>query len=230
MRNGAGRKSHRSIRAIPERPSLSKFYIPASDSFDVKLLLSKGSEFGNYSYSIDGKNLGYFAGAAKLDPPWFDPQPADTIRLGTLYFPKDSHIIAFHCIGKDSASTGFLLDADLLLLTPVTKFSQTLDVSQDFEASPAQSPIVTIYPNPVSSGEINLGVNIFHGSGSGGRFDVIISDILGRKLLSRSDIRLGETASVDVHTFPSGNYLTEFIIHAPFGAKQKIRRMIQVRE
>jgi len=69
MRNGAGRKSHRSIRAIPERPSLSNSYIPASDSFDVKLLLSKGSEFGNYSYSIDGKNLGYFAGAAKLDPP-----------------------------------------------------------------------------------------------------------------------------------------------------------------
>jgi hypothetical protein len=179
-----------------------KFFIPVNDTFDVNLFLSKGSAFGNYIYSIDNIPYGLFNGSAKLDPPWFDPQPGDTLNIGTIYFAKDTHTITFHCTGKDSAATGFLLEADMMLLSPTTIMKSSVGMQHSLESSD-----IFIYPNPSATREIIIA----SGNSFFKKCDIFISDVLGRYLMSYNDVALDKSFHIDTHALSAGNYFVEFI-------------------
>jgi hypothetical protein len=218
-----------------------KFYMPVSDTFDLKLFLTIGPGFGTYSYQVDGKYFGTFKGYKILDPVWFTGAPSDTLRLGTVYFAKDTHTFVFTCLGKDSAATGYTLGADLLQLTPTTKMALPKGVftahKNDSTLSAIDSPDLTrpyiiLYPNPTCTGELTLGLDPQPGQISDWTIDFVLSDILGRRLRSKYGVPIGAGGALthfDVHSLPIGNYFAEFIIHS--GAKmQRISRMVQIRE
>ena len=203
-----------------------KFFMPVSDTFDVKLFLTNGSSYGRYSYAIDGKYFGVFKGYKILDPVWFTDAPSDTLSLGTVFFAKDTHMFVFTCLGKDSAATGYSLGADLLLLTPTTKMPLPKGVftahKNDSTLSAIDSPniidpYIILYPNPTGTGELTLGLDPLPGKIPDWTLDFVLSDILGRKLRSKYDVPIGAGGGLthfDVHSLPTGNYLAEFIIHS----------------
>jgi len=217
-----------------------KFFSTVSDTFDVKLALTKGVKYGIYSYSLDGNQLGIFNGYKFKD--WDDDlEPSDTMDLGKIFITRDTHMFFFTCLGKDTAAKEFRLGADLLLLTPTTKMALPKGVFTtppgDTTLSGIDSPGVldsylVLYPNPIGKGELTLGMNFPPGRTADGKLDIILSDIIGRKLLWQYDLPMtefGATTQFDVRRFPVGNYVAEFILHSG-GEIRRISRMLQIRE
>ncbi|MFI5264030.1 MAG: DUF2961 domain-containing protein [Candidatus Kapaibacterium sp.] len=201
-----------------------RFFIPVSDTFDVKLLLSKGAGYGNYQISIDGINKSIFHGAANRDQPWFDPYPADMIGMGSVFFAKDTHTISFHCIGRDSAATGFLLDADAMVLKPVTKFNSPHSAVKEQNVSNGQITL-DLFPEPVTNGNLNL---VIHSDENIGSADITIFDLLGRIAFSKNFSSVSENPiQLDLHSLRSGNYLVVSTMHLSSGI-QRISRIFQV--
>lgn len=214
-----------------------KFYVPVSDTFDVKLILTKGTQYARYNYSLDATNNGFFEGYKKFD--FGNPWPSDTINLGAVYFAKDTHTVVFTCIGKDTAAEEWRLGADLLLLTPTTLMPLPKGVftKNDTTLSGIDSPgvmdsYILLYPNPAGAGELMLGIKTPPSEIAGGRLDIDLSDIIGRKLQSKFDIpisRNGTLSHFDVHSLPSGNYVAEFTIRTATKVL-RMSRLVQIRE
>ncbi|MFI5263994.1 MAG: DUF2961 domain-containing protein, partial [Candidatus Kapaibacterium sp.] len=218
-----------------------KFYVPVSDTFYTRLFLTKGVKYGNFNYYIDGHYFGNLLGYSP-DPYYSDFEiPSDTLKLGTLYFPKDTHTVVFYCTGKDSAAQGFHVGADLLLLVPTTKMALPKGVftvpKGDSIKSLADSPgimnnYIIAYPNPSTEGTLTLGVKSPPGGIPDGKLDVTLSDVTGRKVLWQYGIPIGENGGLthfDIHALASGNYAAEFIIHSS-GTTANYIRMVQIRE
>lgn len=215
-----------------------KFYVPLNDTFDVRVVLTAGVKFGNFTYSVDGKYFGTFNGYAADSWDEYE-RPSDTLKLHTIFFTKDTHTIVFKCLGKDTAAKEYRLGADLLLLTPTTKMALPKGVfvtPKDTSLSGIDSPgvmnsYIILYPNPIGSGELTLGLDppeIL----PNGKLDIILTDIIGRRVRSEFNIPLGTNGAYthfDVYSLPTGNYLAEFIIHSG-AATQRVSRMVQIRE
>ncbi len=238
------RWSHQAIAVFeplrPKEMARFKFFTHVSDTFDVKLILTKGVKYGIFTYAIDGKTYGTFDGYKFKD--WDDDlEPSDTLKLGKIYFPKDTHTVVFTCIGKDSAAKEYHVGPDVLLLTPTTKMplpkgiiiipvnDSTLSV---IDGPGVMDSYVLLYPNPVGKGDLNLGMSSPSGSLPDGKIDIILSDMLGRRLRSQLDLPMtafGAVAHFDVRSLPIGNYVVEFILH--FGTEmRRISRLLQIRE
>jgi hypothetical protein len=212
-----------------------KFYVPANDTFKVLMLYANGPHYGKYTYSIDGKYIGTI-NCFSPDHDYSDAiHTSDTAFLPVMYFPKDTHTIVFSCIGKDTASTGYNMGADLLLLNPITKmplpkgvFSASGDKSIIDSPSQLNSSLVA-YPNPASD-KITLGMQFLPGI-TDGILDISLSDITGKILLTRSHIPFEPDAisTFDVHSLSTGNYVAEFTIHSG-SVSQQFTRLIQIRE
>lgn len=202
------------------------FFVPRTDTLDVKLFLTYGAQFGTYSYSLDGKLYGVFEGYKKFDPSR-DPEPSDTLHLGTIFFEKDTHKISFACLGRDTAASEYRLGADLLLLTPAA--SDANNAVSTYGNS--TFPNIILFPNPLSKGELIAGCAMNSGTPYSS-LEIIILDMNGKKVASKTNIPfLSNTAQTrfDVHTFSSGNYVAEFIIHSGL-VTQQISRLVQIRE
>ncbi|MDP4231053.1 MAG: DUF2961 domain-containing protein [Bacteroidota bacterium] len=213
-----------------------KFFVPVADTFAVKLFLTNGSQYAQYTYSLDGTHNGLFEGYKKFD--FGDPRPSDAIDLGVIYFAKDTHLIAFKCIGRDTAASDWRLGADLLQLTPTTIMPLPKGVfTNDMTLSGIDSPgvinsYIVLYPNPAGEGELVLGLRTPPEEIRNGKLDITLTDILGRVRQARSDISIGMNgvlSQFDTHGLPSGNYLAEFTIRAGT-VIQHFTRLVQIRQ
>ena len=239
----AGHWSHQEVALLestgPKHGVTFKIYTPVSDTFNVLLLYADGPKYGIYSIYIDGKYFGDVNGY-KYDS-WDDNVlTSDTLKLGTIYFPKDTHTVMFYCIGKDTGAKEYRLGADLLLLTPTTKMALPKGVfttaKNDSVKSLIDSPdvlnsYISVFPNPVDKGKITLGINFLSGI-IDGKLDIILTDILGRTLRSEIGIPIGVNGGqvqFDVHGLPTGNYVGEFLIHSG-STVQSLSRLVQIRE
>ncbi|HYM20963.1 MAG TPA: glycoside hydrolase family 172 protein [Candidatus Kapabacteria bacterium] len=205
-----------------------KFYVPVNDTFNVRLFLSSSASYGKYSYAIDGAQQNIYDGYAKLDPPWFDPQPLDTINIGPIFFAKDTHTFVFTCLGKDSASTGYKLGADVVILTPTTKMSLPKGVWKDHvDSTTGKNGIAVttdersapIFPNPVSNGVLSIDLSSFDSIPAGSEF--IVTDVLGRTILTQRIFRLTTTSLCELKLgdIPCGRYVLHFIANTVNGPR-----------
>lgn len=211
-----------------------KFYVPVSDTFDVRMFLTQGTHFARYSYSIDGGPASYFEGFKR--PSFGNPVPSDTIRIGTIYFEKDTHTVVFKCVGRDSAAEEWKLCADLLLLRPTTKLPLPKGVFVNdtilsgINSREAINSYISLYPNPVLAGDLTVRLVLPKNEIFDGSIDITISDILGRKVSEQLNIPMsfnGILTHFDVRSLVSGNYVAELTIHS--GSKlQRLTRMLVV--
>jgi hypothetical protein len=191
-----------------------KFFVPVKDTFDIKLILTNGSEYGIFSYSIDGENVGHFDGYKKFDLPWYDPNASDTISLGAKYFVKDTHIFTFKCLGKDTAAKKFLLGADVLVLTPTTKMPLPHGVWLDTVGEKngivarSSSANIRLFPNPVTSGMLYLDLPWLEPGKEYPSAQLIVTDVLGRTILSTfaSASEVQRPYLLKLGDIPSGRY------------------------
>jgi len=132
-------------------------------------------------------------------------------------------------VGRDTTATGFLLEADLLELTPVTKMLPHSGVSVGNPNTMRSDAEISLYPNPARTGV--LFVQITPGSGNA-KADVELVDVLGRVIAFESDVPIlqdGGLVKFDVHKFPAGNYIARVTIHSDTTV-QHLFRTVQIRE
>jgi hypothetical protein len=196
------------------------FSVPVSDTFDVKLVLSAGENLGNYTYSLDGKQYGVFNGYSISEV-----HPSQAIELGTVAFTKFDHTITFKCLGKDSAAKRFLLQPDVLILTPTTKMPAPSGIwlgdgggnSVSSNNDTGFSSGLLLYPNPVTDGMLHL--NLLFNATSTATIEIV--DLLGRTVFSGTgnanqgtlDLFIGNAA------ISSGNYVLNCTAMTPVGPR-----------
>jgi hypothetical protein len=203
-----------------------RFTIPANDTFDVRLFLTKGWQYGRYSYSLDDKKFGTFEGYSPPRPYLFELYPSDTIKLGTLALRAGEHSFSFVCEGKADSALAMFLGADLLLLTPTTTLpispGTILDTGiQTVTNLPNGDAIAQtfIYPNPASSQSTTIGMRIMRDSDINfSSFDITIFDPSGREILQKYNNRfeyLTARIDLDISKFLQGDYYVVFTLRTP---------------
>jgi hypothetical protein len=130
------------------------FYLSVSDTFDVRYLGSVGSQFGDFIFSIDGKQMGIIKGYRKPDVFWINVFPSDTMNLGIIPLDEGVHTFSIRCIGKDSNAVSYFCGPDVLQLRPTTVMPLTPGTIIDTVASSVQDIEddyrINIYPNPAT--------------------------------------------------------------------------------
>ncbi len=191
--------------------------VPKSDTFDLKLLLSRGKQFGSFDYLLDHTNLGVFTGFVVPEPDWRDMIPSDTLTLGTHYLSAGEHTFTFRCTGKADSAQGYFLGADVLLLKPTTILPLSPGTITDTTTSVSELPKVSlypyIYPNPVSTKGVVIGMTKDNlSSDSGAVCTIRIIDASGRtmfrSMLPFENFRAEE--HIKTETFAAGSYFVIF--------------------
>ncbi|HET9135764.1 MAG TPA: DUF2961 domain-containing protein [Candidatus Kapabacteria bacterium] len=191
------------------------FVIPVADTFALRMVLTNGDRYGIYSYSVDGRQLGFFDGFKQFYP-GYDPQASDTVLIDTQYLSSGSHTITFNCIAKDSAAIGYLLGADILFVQPVTKMplsKGTWDNTAEVRKKDTLIPIHPfLYPNPITGASFNLNLHAISATSA----MVKIIDQSGRTLSTM-------TVCDDQKKIPfdnsSGSYLLDCMAITPIGPR-----------
>ncbi len=127
------------------------FRVPLSDTFSVRLFMTKGSACGDYAYRIDdGPEHRYFGYIP--EEPYNDPLSSGEIALGTILLEKGEHTVSFRGIGKDPRSKGYDLAPDVLLCTPASTQPFSEQWWKDSARQVLSGMHILIMPNPVSNG------------------------------------------------------------------------------
>lgn len=168
------------------------FEVPYTDSFQVILSATKGQDYGNYMYSIDGKMMGEFSGY-HYDQ-YFDPLPFDTSGIFNLHFSQGVHSISFISNGKNSLAKKTIGGFDYMRLKPIS--SQNSVSIHSLE----QSIDLNIFPNP-SNNAVHLQLdNLKYVS------KVEFYDLLGRSYYPPYTLE-GNIATINVKNLPIGTYI-----------------------
>jgi len=188
-----------------------RFTVPVSDTFDVSYFHGKGRRYGNFDILIDSvlsaKIVGYY------DTNYYYETVRSPKILGNrMYLTKGKHSIEFVCTGTHPTSTEYLLDADNIILTPITPYrpfppDTTLDTPSYIEGG--KGIAVLSYPNPVRNGTFILQFTSAEGVLMNAAVNMRICDVLGSERLAETFYipgRSKETRSVDVSGLAPGTY------------------------
>jgi hypothetical protein len=162
------------------------FYVPHADTFKVDLFASLASTMGKYTISLDGRTVAFFDGFRT--PNRYEPVASDTIHAGIFPLSLDSHYVEFRCIGKQDSATSMWLAADHIVLTPTTHLPRapgTFAEKNRVETTAlASGSRIFSFPNPVTSGEVTIGVELSQEDRSifTGVVNWSLRDILGREI------------------------------------------------
>ncbi|MEP7235585.1 MAG: T9SS type A sorting domain-containing protein, partial [Ignavibacteriota bacterium] len=112
---------------------------------------------------------------------------------------------------KDSGAMGLLLEADVLLLRPTTKFGRhgSLWSGHQEKADSRRRWSIHTYPNPSFSNELSIEIRDLPESHAA---KVRIYDMLGRVMYLGSALSISEniqSAKVNTRDFLPGNYVVE---------------------
>ncbi|MEK6570298.1 MAG: hypothetical protein AABZ61_02945, partial [Bacteroidota bacterium] len=114
------------------------------DKYVMHAYLSKGSSYGKFETSADGKKLGEFDGYGK------EIEPAGKVMLGKLNATEPTKRLTFKVTGKSESSSGYDIGLDALLLVPERVFMQDWYVIGPFD-------------NPKGAKDTTIGLGIEYG-------------------------------------------------------------------
>lgn len=127
-----------------------QFGVPRTDTFNVYMFATQGTNMGDYAYYIDDVRYGELRGYRWHDR--FNPWRSDTLHCGVLYLEKGLHTATFKCIGWNDSATKYWLGADNVLLKPLRDlpldprtWTQAVDQPRVFERA-----VLDIFPNPAT--------------------------------------------------------------------------------
>jgi hypothetical protein len=124
-----------------------QFTIPFADSFKIILFATKGQDYGDFMYSVDGTVAGSFSGYNH--DPYFDPLPFDSVGIFTMWLSEGDHLITFVSKGKNNLANNNYGGFDHMILLPSSSLAT---VSRNTDRSKTS---LTILPNPAST-EISI--------------------------------------------------------------------------
>lgn len=192
-----------------------RFYLPVSDTFDVKFLSTVGSEFGDYTYALDGKTMGSYSGYGVAVEFWINVFPSDTMKLGVHYLSSGWHTFSFRCIGKSDSSNAYWCSPDALKLRPTTILPLSPGTITDTTSTTVEEKnLLTfspyIYPNPATTKGVLVGMTRDGTtSDSNAECSVKLIDVTGRKIYGSNAIPFVEGRSeiiINTDTFAAGSY------------------------
>jgi hypothetical protein len=88
-----------------------KFTVTESDEYNVGLITMKASLYGKYIVKIDGKQIG-----DEFDPYSETLVESDIMDFGKVYLEAGEHTITLECVGKNEASTNYVIGLRYLIL------------------------------------------------------------------------------------------------------------------
>ena len=192
-----------------------RFYMPVSDTFDVTLLSTVGSDYGNYTYALDGKIIGSYSGYKHPIEFWINVFPSDTMKLGVQYLSSGWHTFSFRCIGKNDSALKYWCGPDVLRLTPTTVLPLSPGTITDTTTSkvtelPQLSLTPYIYPNPATTKGVLVGMTKDNTtSDSYAHCTVMLIDATGRKIYMSNEIPFveGEAETlINTEKISAGSY------------------------
>lgn len=143
------------------------FTLTAADTFDIAAYFGKASGNGIVNLKIDDQILGM-----PVDLYWPFVQRSSRLKFGSAYLTAASHRVTLEVAGKNSASTGYWLSADDLLLTSHYLLSAPPDGGPTM---PQRFQFAGNYPNPFNL-ETRLQFDLPHP----GRASLKVYDLAGR--------------------------------------------------
>lgn len=198
---------------------LFRFYLPVSDTFDIKFLSTVGTEFGDYTYALDGKNMGSYSGYELPVEFWINVFPSDTMKLGAHYLSSGWHTFSIQCTGKNDSSNGYWCSPDVLQLRPTTFLPLSPGTITDTSTSKVtelhQLTLTPyIYPNPATTSGVFVGMtNDNTTSDLNAACTVTLIDAAGRKIYAGEATPFVEGRSetiINTDSISEGSYLVIF--------------------
>lgn len=196
-----------------------RFYLPVSDTFDVKFLSTVGTEFGDYTYSLDGKIMGFYSGYELPIEFWINVFPSDTMKLGVHYLSSGWHTFSMQCTGKNDSANRYWCSPDVLQLRPTTVLPLSPGTITDTATSkvtelPQLSLTPYIYPNPATTTGVLVGMTKDNTiSDSYAHCSVTLIDATGRKIYMSNEIPFvdGEAETlINTEKISAGSYYVVF--------------------
>jgi hypothetical protein len=180
------------------------FVVPKRDSFSVYLFATKGGDYGNYAYLIDGEPRGIYY--AHIPPSYEGAFPSDTIKAGVMTLDSGMHTVTFRYVGRDSASASGKLSADHLVIVP-----------RYIEGDPVAAihtnphPQLSVFPNP-SDGDFEIRDINSLGGNAQPLASLDVFDVLGnlRYHLSSNQLHLGGSQFLHLRSLSTGAYYLRY--------------------
>lgn len=194
--------------------------LPRADTFRVDLFATVGHGYGRYYYYIDDAYGGRFDGYKKLD---YDPRPSDTLHAGTRFLTAGPHKIKFVSNLKNDSADGYLLGADHIVFTPLSKLALPSGIFISASITQQLEDVgIDVFPNPLYEDRLNINLRLNTKDSelqdASARF--MLYDQLGREVRSST----AENVHSGIFTIPvselsSGAYICRVRLR---GAKKEI--------
>jgi hypothetical protein len=171
--------------------------VPLSDTFNMKLFLTKGLRYAKYEVYLDSISLGVFDGFMRAD---FSLQyRSDIFDGGQHFISKGPHHIRFVNRGRDPDCVEYSIAPDNLILTPM---SQYYHVPQD-PLGPLAHANLTVFPNPINGTQARMSLQF------GGQFrlpfdlDIHLYDVVGKDIGTLYSGSIGSQTPILIAPLPT---------------------------